>query len=266
MPARRAGNPTSTTKRVLETYPIFAPMRSFLLLIALVRAALGLGLFGSIVGVPEDALQAALAGVKSHIVNGLNFQSRIDVKLREITNENPWTKFIPVKRDYKFELSNLAAGEYELTVHSYDFTIRNSRYRVIVNELVYAYEDYLGRMAQNLSSMVAVSPQEPLVVQVLDFNHYYETSQSKLTDMVTKGPLGFIFQNRLYTVLFLGSLVMMVAPYILQWVAPDLAQQIEEAKNRAQSESEEPATAAVATGSSPAAPGVRNRGKPKQRR
>lgn len=193
-------------------------------------SVLGLGFTGKFVGVPEDAIEAQQTMVESPILNGGNYQSRIDVKLALLTKTNNLkVTEIPVKKSYQFDVSGLHNGEYQLLINSYDFNLRNNRYRVVVNdEVISVYEESLGSKSYNQSSLQVVGPQQPLIVDVVDYKEYYKSPQGKLTEMVMNSPFGFIFRNSLYTALFVACIVIMAAPYIISLISPELAEEMNE--------------------------------------
>lgn len=195
----------------------------------LLAGAFAAGFSAKFEGVPQDALTAPESGAASPILNGLNYQSRIDVRLYKQNRLE--SELLPVTRAYTFDVSDLADGEYNLDVNSYDFSLRVSRYYLkVANEKVTAYDNYVASETYNASSAVEVSNQRPLVVDITGYKQYYENPQGKIADMVMNSPLGFIFRNRLYTIFFVASLVVMALPYFLSIVAPDLAEQYEEIK------------------------------------
>lgn len=197
----------------------------------LCAGALSRGFTGQFAGIPQDALEAQESGQQSLVLNGLNYQSRIDINIYEISPEkdtNVW--LVPVKKLYSFDVS-LGEGEYELFVSSHDFNLRNGRYRVLVDgEMVRVFEDYFGSLTYNVSSMQVVDFKNPMVIDVLDYKEYYETHSGKLSDMVMNSPVGFIFKNRTYTLMFIVSVGIMVAPYILPYISPELAEEFQEMK------------------------------------
>lgn len=182
--------------------------------------------------VPADAIRAAGSGARSPILNGLNFQLRFDIEVVKIGPEFRLQK-VAVAKDYTFEISGLDEGEYDLSLHSYDFTLQSPRYHVVVGEgKVTAYEARLGSRQYNASSAVELT-QQPLVVNVVDYKQYYQSLEGKLTEMLQSSPLGFIFKNRLYTIMFLASVVVMVGPYLLTFILPDLAEQFNDMQQSA---------------------------------
>lgn len=193
-------------------------------------AACGLGFTGKFVGVPEDALEIQNSGAKSPVVNGINYQSRIDVRLTPIVkSQTSESKVFAVKRSYDFDVSGLHNGEYQLTINSYDFTLQNGRYKVVVDEeKISVYEDKLGAKALNQSSVQIVGPKRPLLVEVSGYKEYYENPRGKLTEMVMGSPIGFIFRSKLYTSLLVASLAIMIAPTVLSTISPELAEEMNE--------------------------------------
>lgn len=189
---------------------------------------------GKFVGVPEDAIEAQTGKLKSPIVNGLNFQSRIDVKFKEIVeNQNPHSLDVAVNKNYEFQVLDLTEGEYQLQISSYDFNLRSDRYRVIVNDQISVFEDSLGLENYNISSFQTVGPNTPLVVEITSYKEYYLSPEGKLGEMLMNSPLGFIFKNSLYTALFIAALSIMAMPTLISYIAPDLAEQMNEMQKEA---------------------------------
>lgn len=196
-------------------------------------AVYGVGFTGKFVGIPEDAVATQNSHFDSPIINGVNYQSRIEVTLTPIVaSDTSDPKSLAVKRSFDFEVPDLHNGEYQLTLNSYDFQLQYSRYKVVVDEEnISVYEDSLGSKALNQSSLQKVGPKRPLLVDVVGYKEYYESPQGKITEMVMNSPLGFIFKNSLYTALFVASMVIMVAPYVLTLISPELAEQVNEMQN-----------------------------------
>lgn len=215
-------------RRVRITVSTMLGLLICLYIFAVLQCVSARTLNGVIHGVPQEAIDLALQNPDTPIVNGADFQSRFDIRLFPITSSyDPLkTKMIVVKKDYSFFASQLTEGEYELKVSSHDFELERSHYRIIVTDTeVQAYESLSTLNGYNKSSKVVVD-ETPLVVQVLGWKEYYESPQSKLTQMVMNSPFGFIFKSTLYTSLFTGCLVIMVAPYIISFIAPELSEQL----------------------------------------
>ena len=204
-------------------------LNRILIFVILANLVVAARLFGRFENVPQEALDAARSGLKSHIVNGLNFQSRIDISLVEVGKiKLAETRVFPVAKDYSFQTPDLPTGEYELSIHSYDFSVRTPRYRILVNDQIEAYEDPLASDSYNTSSIQLLTIETPLLVELSGFKSYYESPEGKLTEMVMNSPLGVVFRSKLYTALFFGMLVIMVFPYIIPYVAPDFAEQFQQ--------------------------------------
>lgn len=188
----------------------------------------GAGFRGKFLGVPEEAIDVRDFVQDNIILNGLNFQSRIDVKLYTIDDtEELEERDFAVKKSYEFDVEGLSAGEYELLLNSYDFNLRTNRYRVVVDsENIKVYEDYLASTTYNQSSLQVVDMEHPLIVDVLDSKEYYESHLGKLNEMLMNSPLGFIFKNRTYTLCFFACLSIMVGPYLISFLSPDLAEEL----------------------------------------
>ncbi|OBA21616.1 hypothetical protein METBIDRAFT_41541, partial [Metschnikowia bicuspidata var. bicuspidata NRRL YB-4993] len=161
------------------------------------------------------------------IVNGLNFQSRIEVRLTEIGDfRSVKEKTLPVNRDYAFEAPDLAAGEYELTINAYDFIVRAPRWRIFVDDTeTRAFVDAIASESYNISSQQIIQRDSPLTVPISGFKSYYESTEGRLTEVLMNSPFGFIFRSKLYSLLFFGTLVIMAFPYVIPYVAPDFAEQ-----------------------------------------
>lgn len=191
------------------------------------------GFEGKFVGVPQDAIEAQSGNIGSPIVNGLNYQARTSVKIIDLdaSNELKIRKY-PVAEDFTFKVEDLSEGAYELLVSSYDFNLRNTRFRVIVDEdQIHVYDDYLASEGLNTTSVRTVSDKEPLILNVVDYKQYYESAQGKLSTMVMESPFGVIFKNKMYTAFFAVALFTLIVPTILSYVAPDMVDRINEMKN-----------------------------------
>lgn len=206
-------------------------MQLYPVLLTVVAAA---GFAGRIVGIPEDALQAqTMHRTADRILNGLNFQLRFTVQVHMLDGQDE-THNVKVNRDYRFEVKDLLPGEYELIVDSHDFNVENGRFRLLAGyDSVVAYNDFFGTAKYNTTSGREVDLQRPLEIAVEGYKEYYEKTLDKIQAMIMNSPFGFIFRNRLYTVLFAISVTVMAAPYVIPWILPDLAQQMEEIKQEA---------------------------------
>lgn len=206
----------------------------FLLLLFL-SGVCGFGFEGKFVGVPEGAIESQSRNLKSPIFNGLNYQSRISVSLIKIdsSDELKLQKY-PVKEDFTFEVDDISEGEYQLLVNSYDFNIRNARFRVIKNQSqIRAFEDYLATDSFNSTSAQILGEGKPLVLQFTDYKQYYQGAQSKLSEMIMNSPLGMIFQSKLYTILAGMTVAMMIGPPLISYFAPELAEKFDDLQQEA---------------------------------
>lgn len=151
------------------------------------------------------------------VLNGLNFQLRIDVWLVESGGKS-W-KF-PVKRDYSFDVEVPHDGTFELLVQLYDFALESGRFTVVKDQNTTVY-------AGNTTVPL------PLELRVTGFHEYYESPQGKLNDMLRSSPLGFIFRSKAYTIMFLACVAIMVGPWILGLVAPGVVEQFQQIQREA---------------------------------
>ncbi|KAG7666107.1 uncharacterized protein J8A68_000363 [[Candida] subhashii] len=192
-------------------------------------ACLAIGFKARIENIPKQIIEPYHSNNKI-VVNGYNYPARIKVDLYNLDKDSNDFTSLPalVDEHYSFKYDGLSDGEYELVVNSYDFALYNNRYRIIVeNEKILAYEDYLHSNSYNVSSKVDVS-QTPLVLKYRETKQFYEKAGGSIFDIVLNSPLGFIFKNRTYTIIFTVMVAVSVAPYILQVVNPDFADQLKE--------------------------------------
>ncbi|CAK9436129.1 uncharacterized protein LODBEIA_P06870 [Lodderomyces beijingensis] len=187
---------------------------------------------------PIPAEVAELSKELNHeVVNINNYAQRIKVDLYNLSGGGKKNTIVKplravVTKDYNFKFDRLHQGEYELVVNSYDFTFDKSKFRIIIDDqgTVTAYDFPLGQEHFNTTSGVVVSRDRPLQLQFKDVKQFYEKSGGTLKDMVINSPLGFIFKNTTYTIIFVACLAIMAAPYILQWVNPELAAELNDAR------------------------------------
>lgn len=199
--------------------------------IALASASLT-SFFGKIVGIPEDAIEAANSYLESHLANGLNYQSRFDIAFHSLSDGSIQLTRVPVKENYNF-VAELSDGQYQLEISSHDFNVRDSRYRVIVaGDKVTAYQDKLANPNSNETSKFVVSSASPLIVQVEGYLEYYESPEGRLTAMIMGSPLGAILKNRTLTILFAVGTLVTIAPAVLSYISPELAAEFKETQNR----------------------------------
>ena len=200
-------NPQTTTDSML----------SIAVLLYLVSVAVAGSVYGTLTGIPETSKGIAPGR------NGLNFQSRILIQLEGSAK----SEAIPVDKNYKFRALDLDPGLYQLSIDSYDFELKNLRWQIEVSneDETAAVEHPIGKPL-NISSRAIVSADTPLKVQVVGTTQYYEDLQGGLSKMLQDSPFGFIFRNRTYTTIFVVCLITMALPYVLQFVNPELAEQI----------------------------------------
>lgn len=194
-------------------------------------SAKAIGFTGQIIGVPEvEDLE-----LQSKVLNGLNYQSRFNIDLIALNNSTDGlnSKKAVLNEDYKFKYDDLKEGDYELIVNSYDYTLNNNRFRIIVNEkegVIKGKEDALISNNFNESSTQVITHINPLFISVGEAKQYYERQLGSISDILMNSPFGFIFKNRTYTIMFTIAVAIMVTPYILQFVNPDFADTFNELK------------------------------------
>lgn len=194
------------------------------------QTILSLGFSGKIVDIPSQ-LDELHHHKDVQVVNGDNYQSRINVELIPLTDDDNITrKLALVSEEYGFLYDGLTPGSYELLVNSYDFVLSNNRYRIVVDEQIQAFEDYLHDPQYNQSSRAFISHERPLKIQYLEPKQFYEYATGTIGDMVMSSPLGLIFRNQYYTMFFIFSMVVIVAPYVLSYISPEFAEQFNEAR------------------------------------
>ncbi|KAK6204875.1 uncharacterized protein RJT21DRAFT_11637 [Scheffersomyces amazonensis] len=189
-----------------------------------------LGFSGKFVNIPTE-VDELFKQKNAKVLNGDNYQSKFSIELYP-WNNTASSDISGVKallyKDYSFTFDDITAGEYELLVSSYDFELVNERYRVLVdgnkNEIV-AIKDDLRSPSVNVTSGVTVSYKRPLEIEFASIKQFYQYSGGTLTDMILSSPLGFIFKNQTYTMIFVVAIGVMIAPTILQYINPELADQ-----------------------------------------
>ncbi|KAI5951178.1 hypothetical protein KGF54_004252 [Candida jiufengensis] len=172
---------------------------------------------------------------KSKIPN-LGNSNRIKAQLYKLpknTNKFKNINFHPIDqpvidKNYQFNLKNLQNDEnYQLIIDSYDFEFEINRFKLNVsNDEVQVYEDKLGSLTPNKTSLVSVN--EPLIISIKSSINYYENSNNAIVDMIMNSPFGFIFRNKTYTIIFIFCLCLMLAPYIAEWISPEFAAQFKD--------------------------------------
>lgn len=156
------------------------------------------------------------------IVNGNNLPIRFDVRLEN----GDKVQSALVNKDYEFTFENLPEGSYHLIIDSHDFLLGCDRFKVEVNETTVLATDYY--LASESSGVTQDITEKPLRIEVIETQDYYESNQGSIKELVMQSPLGFIFRNTAFTIMFIFVIVMMVGPYVLQLVAPDVAKRLNE--------------------------------------
>lgn len=207
----------------------------YFLVLFILHGVYGLRFEGKFVGVPEEALDSQARDLKSPVLNGLNYQARITVRLVKIEATNDLNvQTYPVRPNFSFEVDNITEGEYELMINSYDFNIRNSRFKLDVDQSqIRIQEYYLAADSFNSTSVQILTKSDPLVLEILDYKHYYQSAQSKLSEMIMNSPFGIVFQNRLYTILAAVTLAMMIGPPLVSTFLPEVAERFNELQREA---------------------------------
>lgn len=163
---------------------------------------------------------------KNDYVNGENFGIRCSIELNSLEDSSKIQ--LPVKKNFQFNSRPLKPGKYDLTINSHDFTFLQDRFIIDVNEsTILATDYYLDK--KELGEPKDIT-NEPLLVKTISTRQYYEVRLNSLGDMIKNSPLGFIFKNKIYTMIFLFSIVMMVGPYLLKFFNPEMAKRLEELK------------------------------------
>lgn len=192
-------------------------MLSFTVLLYLLSVAVAGSVYGRFTGLPETSRGIAPGR------NGLNFQSRILIQLEGSTK----SEAIPVDKKFKFRALGLDPGLYQLSIDSYDFELKNSKWQIEVsNEDETAAVEHATGKPLNVTSRAIISAENPLEVKVVGTTQYYEDLEGGLSKMLQDSPFGFIFRNRTYTTIFVVCLITMALPYVLLFVNPELAEQI----------------------------------------
>ncbi|KAG2736834.1 hypothetical protein G9P44_000924 [Scheffersomyces stipitis] len=235
MYSQKTSEPMERLKRITTiSYPVFIFKMKFAQLLVKVSLYASIVLSARLLGKIDDIPQIdELYHEKNvHVVNGDNKASRFHVDLYQLDkNEAGVRHSALLDGNHYFQFENLKTGEYELIVDSYDFILSNSRFRVQVDEeadIVQVFEDYLASRSFNRSSIFNVTESTPLVLSVKEPKQFYESASGSIMDMVYNSPLGFIFKNRLYTIIFFICLSIMAAPTILQYINPELADMFRE--------------------------------------
>lgn len=202
--------------------------------VCVVQGIVALGFKAQFVNVPEEKLELENRRLGKTLPIHRNYPSRIDAQIVGKGSKYGESHKYLVKKLYEFDVEDLAVGEYELLVHSHDFHIRKNRYRVSVGENeISVLDDFYGIEEVNATSARVVSAESPLQIEAGRIKVYDESPQNKLVEMLMQSPFGFIFRNRLYTILFVVCMGLMILPTAIQWFFPDLADQFADMQKEA---------------------------------
>lgn len=202
--------------------------------VCVVQGIVALGFKAQLVNVPEEKLELENRRLGKTLPIHRNYPSRIDAQIVGLGSKYGESHKYLVKKLYEFDVEDLAVGEYELLVHSHDFHIRKNRYRVSVGENeISVLDDFYGIEEVNATSARVVSAESPLQIEAGRIKVYDESPQNKLVEMLMQSPFGFIFRNRLYTILFVVCMGLMILPTAIQWFFPDLADQFADMQKEA---------------------------------
>ena len=204
-------------------------------LFLLLGSTIATTLSGRILGVTESVTSRQQS---IDVLNGANYASRFSVDL--FNGESQIST--PVDKQYRFLFDSLEEGNYLLSVSSYDFLLDLERFRLFVgnDSTIVAYKESLFKEGYNKSSKVILDSETPLNINVIDIKEYYELPKGSLMDMVNNSPFGFIFKNKIYTGMFVVSLIIMATPYLIKQFAPELMEEYEELKKGPISGKEQP--------------------------
>lgn len=207
-----------------------------IILFSIITTTCALGFSGKLVNIPErvsDIPKDVTTSAKIPNIQNLAYRTRVD--LYSLNDSKDTKGFKPqralVDKNNNFVFEGLNEGEYQLIVNSYDVTFHNNIYRIKVgDDEIIAFENPLGYDSYNTSSATKIDHDKPLQLRYKETKQFYERSGGTLVDMAMNSPFGFIFKNRMYTILFTVCLAIMAAPYVLQWINPELAAELNEAK------------------------------------
>lgn len=202
-------------------------------LLQMLSVVVAIGFTGKFEGIPSE-MKELYQDKQVHVVNGANYQSKMNVDLYKYNfdqEKHESGKSALVNKDYTFEYQDLSIGVYTLIVNSYDFELNNNRYTIKVkqNEIegdelenieILSMENPLGSTKFNQSSIITISNESPLVIDIVQANQFYALESNSLMDMLMNSPFGFIFRNKTLTILFAITIGIMVTPYIANIVAP----------------------------------------------
>lgn len=185
--------------------------------------ALGAVLNGRITHVPEEgAVESSMP-----ILNVNNYQSRITVNLYDLQSRPTYYKQVAlVDENWMFKFPELSDGDYELIVQSVDFVFNEERYRIyVINDNIKVYEDPLWDEHRNSTIGKSI---DILDIEITETKQYFEHALGSIHEMLLNSPLGFIFENRAYTIMFVLTLVLALFPYVLGFINPELAAEMRE--------------------------------------
>ncbi|KAI5963699.1 uncharacterized protein KGF55_002579 [Candida pseudojiufengensis] len=173
---------------------------------------------------------------KSKIPN-LDNTNRINAQLYLLPTSNQKFKninFKPIQqsiadKNYNIKFKNLQNdNNYELIINPYDFELVQNRFKInVTNDEFIILEDKLGSPSLN-ETTIKLSSNEPLKISFRNYIQFYERSNGTLMQMLLNSPLGFIFKNKVYTMLFFVCIGLMIAPYVAEWVNPEFAAQFKD--------------------------------------
>lgn len=211
-----------------------------ILQVLLASAVYCIGFTGQIVGVPSEIDDIQIHNAEWPVLNGANFQSRFNIELISLDKSSGFESSKAfVNKNFSFKFNNLRTGSYELLINSYDFLLSSNRYRILIDDSeIKAYEEYLELDTFNATSEVIISEQ-PLSIQIKGIKEYYEHRLGSITNMLMDSPFGFIFKNKIYTIIFVVCSAIMVTPYLISWVNPDFADHFQEVQERAENRKRE---------------------------
>lgn len=211
-----------------------------ILILMLLDVSEGFNIKGKIVGMPPEVKQIQDQNFPSPLLNGINFQSRFTIELLNIQEDNVVnSKRGVLNEKYEFDFQGVDEGEYELDVISQDFLLAAEKYKVKVGDHVEISEEAVGPYPGNKT--VLATEEQPLMIEFKGYKEYYERQLSSLVEMLQGSPLGFIFANKTYTIMFCVCMVIIATPYVLQWVNPELAKQLQEIQQEGASRQRETA-------------------------
>lgn len=215
--------------------------------LSLVMSVVSYGFTGKFGQIPSE-LKELYQDKQIHVLNGDNYQSRFDIELfkYDFDQEKYGLKTIAlVNQDYTFEFQNLSMGVYTLIINSYDFQLNNNRYTIKIKENdsgeveVLSMENPYGSTKFNESSIISISNQYPLIIDIVQPYQFYELESNSLVDMLMNSPFGYIFKNKFFTIIFFISIGIMILPYVANLVAPGFVDSYNEIKEEINQEKQQ---------------------------